>query len=358
MNPPYRLKWVEIDLDAIARNLGRARKALNPGTRLMAVVKADAYGHGASEVGALALAAGADCLGVLTVEEALDLRKHGVSGRIVVLAPPSPVEAPAAIRSRAEITVDSDALANALARAAKRPVRVHVDLDFGLGRWGLPPSRCLAFLQTLSRKKKLVCAGISAHLDYLPGKNAVEAEEKLERFDRLAGAALKRFPGLERHCANSSILLDFPHRQFDLVRVGNLLYGVNPTTRRIPLKNPFAFKARLSSIRSVRKGEPIGYASEYLAPRAMRVASLPVGYSDGLTMEPAERFIGFGRGFHYWGMLGSKRVPFVGRCGIAHVLVDVSSAPRAKVGDVVTLPIRRTAASPRLPRVYRGGRKS
>jgi len=348
----YRLKWIEIDLSAIAANIDRVRKALQPGTRFMAVVKADAYGHGAVEVGARALASGADCLGVLTVEEALYLREHGIAGKIVVLAPPSPVEAAAAVRSRAEITIDSEALANALNRAAKSPILVHLDLDFGLGRWGLAPARAISFLETLARRKKLVCSGISAHLDYLPGKNAVEAEEKLDRFDRLAGAAAKRFPGLIRHCANSSILLDFPHRQFDMVRVGNLLYGVNPTTRPIPLKNPFAFKARVSSIRTVRKGEPIGYASEYLAPRAMRVASLPVGYSDGLTMEPAERFIGFGRGFHYWGMLGGKRVPFVGRCGIAHVLVDVAAAPRAKIGDVVTLPIRRTAASPRLPRLY------
>jgi alanine racemase len=347
------LKWVEIDLGAIAGNLQRTRSALKPATELMAVVKADAYGHGAVEVARLALKKGADRLGVLTVEEALALRRAGVRGTIVVLAPPSPAEAAAAVKSGAEITVDSEALANALARAAKRPVRIHLDLDFGLGRWGLAPSKALSVLDRLSRKKKIAVAGLSTHLDYLPGKNAVEAEEKLDRFERIAAAARKRHPGIVRHCANSSILLDFPHRQFDLVRVGNLLYGVNPTTRRIALKNPFAFKARLTSIRTVRKGEPIGYASEYLAPRKMRVASVQVGYADGLTMEPAERFIGFGRGFHYWGMLGAKRVPFVGRCGIAHVLVDVSQAPRAKIGDPVTLPIRRTAASARLPRLYR-----
>jgi len=352
MKGDFHLKWIEIDRKAIRRNLDFTIKHLAPQARLMAVVKSDGYGHGAVEIGKLALANGAECLGVLTVDEALELRKGGVKGRIVVLAPPPPELATSAITSRAEITVDSSVLIRALSRAAKKPVRVHIDLDFGLGRWGIAPTKLGKFLDGLKRSKKIIPVGLSAHLDYVPGKNAVEAEEKLERFARAGATARRRYPKIECHCSNSSIMLDFPHRQCDLVRVGNLLYGVNPTTRRIPLKNPWSFKARITSVRTVRKGEPIGYASEYIAPKRMRVAALPVGYADGLTMEPAERFIGFGRGFHYWGMLRGKRVPFVGRCGIAHVLVDITQSPSAKVGDVVKLPIRRTAASARLPRVY------
>ena len=138
----------------------------------------------------------------------------------------------------------------------------------------------------------------------------------------------------------------------DMVRLGNLLYGINRTSVAAPLKRPWTLNARITSVVEVAKGQAIGYSAEYLAPRKMKVASLPVGYSDGLTMEPAERFIGFGKRFHYWGWLGKTKVPFVSRCGIAHVLVDVTSAPRVKVGDVVQLPIRRTAASALLPRIY------
>ncbi len=133
--------------------------------------------------------------------------------------------------------------------------------------------------------------------------------------------------------------------------VGNLLYGINPSSRAAPLTAAWRFQARILSLREVRKGQSIGYASEYLAPRRMRVATLPVGYADGLTMEPAERLIGFGGGFAYWGMRQGVKLPFVGRCGIAHVLVDATDAADAQPGDVASLPVRRTAAR-HLARVY------
>jgi alanine racemase len=194
--------------------------------------------------------------------------------------------------------------------------------------------------------------GLSTHIDYVPGKNAVEAEHKLGAFRKLAAPYKAKNPGLLVHAANSSVFMDFPHHRFDLACVGNLLYGINPSASRpAPLKNAWKFCARILSLRDVRKGASIGYASEYLAPRRMTVATLPVGYADGLTMEPAERLIGFGGGFSYWGMRRGVRLPFVGRCGIAHVLVDATDAPDAEIGDVVTLPVRRTAAR-HLARVY------
>ncbi|MDE2293371.1 MAG: alanine racemase, partial [Elusimicrobia bacterium] len=244
-------------------------------------------------------------------------------------------------------------LARALARAAgRRRVRVHVDLDYGLGRWGLPPRELPGFGARLARLPALDWAGLSAHLDYVPGKNAVEAEDKLRAFAGACAAARDRRPGLACHAANSSILLDFPHRRMDMARVGNLLYGINRTKKPAPLSAPFALKARVISVRTVGKGRSIGYASEYMAPRRMTVAAVPVGYADGLAMEPAERFIGFMSPFHYYGWLRGTKTPFVGRVGIAHALLDVSRVPGARPGDVVTLPVRRTAASSRLPRVY------
>jgi alanine racemase len=346
------LKWIEIDLSAMAHNLRWVRGQLGPGVRLMAVVKADAYGHGAERVSRLAVSHGADSLGVLSIEEALRLRGCGIRHPIVLLCPPLPEDAATAARAGLDVTVDSLDLARALSKAAGKPVKVHVDLDYGLCRWGLPPERLDAFLRGLSRLPRLVAAGVSAHLDYVPGKNAVEAEEKLLDFKRRAGRAKTLFPGIVRHCANSSILLDFPHWQMDMVRVGNLLYGINPTAKETALRSPWTLYARIVTLRDIPKGRSIGYASEYLAPRHLRVATLPVGYADGLTMEPAERFIGLGRAFRYYGWLKGKQVPFVGRCGLGHVLVDVSAVRGARLGDAVRLPIRRTAASPRMPRVY------
>ena len=145
--------------------------------------------------------------------------------------------------------------------------------------------------------------------------------------------------------------MDVPHRSFDPACVGNLLYGINRSKiRPSALKMPWRFFARVISVREAAKGASIGYASEYLVPRKMRIATLPVGYADGLTMQPAERLIGLGASQSYWGKRDSVCLPFVGRCGISHVLVDATGLPVLKPGDAVELPIRRTAC--RAPRVY------
>ncbi len=348
------LKWIEIDLGAVASNLRWTLSRLPRGASLMAVVKADAYGHGAERIAAEAVRQGASSLGVLTVDEARRLRAAGVRAPVHLLAPILPDQAAEAVRLRLTPTVDSPALARALNAAAPRSgLSIEVDVDSGLGRWGLAPRDLPEFLASLRRLPRLKPTGLSTHIDYLPGKNAVEAETKLQAFGKLAAAARRVYPSLVRHAANSSILLDFPDWCLDRVRVGNLLYGVNPAgSRPAPLKNPWKFLARIISLHQVSKGRPIGYASEYIAPRRMTVATLPVGYSDGLTMEPAERLIGFGGGFQYWGILRGKKVPFVGRCGISHVMVDVTGVPGARVGEAVALPIRRTAAGRNLPRHY------
>lgn len=346
------LKWIEIDLSAVAHNAEWVLSNLAPGARMMAVVKADAYGHGAVEVSRVALKAGAACLGVRDLSEAAELREAGITEPIHLLFPILPEQAPEAVRLAVSLSVDSVEQARAVNAAARRRVDIHVDVDSGLGRWGAPPRELSALMTALRRLKRVKVAGLSTHIDYVPGKNAVEAEEKLGAFRRLAAPYRKKVPGLVVHAANSSVFIDFPHHRFDLACVGNLLYGINPSkSRPAPLKNPWRFCARILSLREVRKGASIGYASEYVAPRRMRVATLPVGYADGLTMEPAERLIGFGGGFRYWGMRQGVKLPFVGRCGIAHVLVDATDAPDAEVGDTVTLPVRRTAAHD-LSRVY------
>ncbi len=349
------LKWVEIDLGAVRSNARWTLSRLDPGVRLMAVVKADAYGHGALPVARVAIKAGASSLGVLTVAEARVLRRGGLKAPIQLLSPLLPEQAKEAVALRLTPTLDDPAQAAALdAAAGAAGLGVHIDLDFGLGRWGILPKDLPAFLSALARRKRLRLAGLSTHIDYVPGRNAVEAEEKLRAFSRIAQRLKARFPGLVCHAANSSVLMDFPHWQLDVVRAGNLLYGINAAkSKTAPLQNPWRFYARIIALHRVLKGRSIGYASEYIAPRTMTVATLPSGYADGLTMEPAERLIGFAGGRGYWGMLGGVKAPFIGRCGIAHVLVDVTDAPKAALGEAVALPVRRTAASLNLPRVYR-----
>lgn len=349
------LKWIEVDLSAIAFNARWVRSRLSPGVKLMAVVKADGYGHGAVPVAKTALKAGAESLGVLTIEEAAALRAAGIKTPIQLLAPHLPEQAKDAARLKLVPTVDSLAQARALNAAAPAAgLAVHVDLDFGLGRWGVAPRVLPAFLRALKRLKRLRLAGLSAHIDYVPGKNSVEAEEKLSAFHGIAQDLKRENPRLVAHAANSAVLMDFPHWHMDQVRAGNLLYGIKRVTyKNAPLKMPWSFHARIISLQKVPRGQSIGYASEYIAPRNMTVATLPVGYSDGLTMEPAGRGITLSAGTEYWGKLRGVKAPFVGRCGISHVLVDVTAAPGTRLGETVALPIRRTAASAHLPSVYK-----
>ncbi|MDO8806753.1 MAG: alanine racemase [Elusimicrobiota bacterium] len=356
------LKWVEIDLKAMAGNVRAIKKALKPGVSFMAVVKADGYGHGAAAAGKTALQNGADCLGALTAEEGADLRIIFPKATIHLLAPSLPEEAPLVIKNNLIPTADSIDFIRALDRAANKTAPYHLDIDLGLGRWGVKPETAGALLAKAVEFKKARPSGVSAHLAYRPAQNMTEAEEKLISFSALAGRLRALAPGLKAHAANSAILCDFPHWQLDMVRIGNLVYGIYPTDvykkkRQGPplpgLGMPWRFYARIISVRNVKKGESLGYAAEFTAPRAMRLATIPAGYSDGLTMEPTENKIRITSGFRYWGIINGKKAFFTGRTGIAHTMLDVTNIPEAKPGTPVALHVRRTAANARIPRIYK-----
>ncbi|MEI7528802.1 MAG: alanine racemase [Elusimicrobiota bacterium] len=356
------LKWVEINLKTLAGNARAIKKALKPGVAFMAVVKADGYGHGAAAAGRAALANGADCLGVLTSEEGAALRRDFPRAGIHLLAPSLPEEAPAMVRDRLIPCADSIELIRALDRAAKGPVKYNIDIDLGLRRWGVEPAAAAAFLRSALAFRKARPRGLSAHLAYRPPQNMIEAEEKLSAFRNLAAELGALVPGLKAYAANSAILCDFPQWQLDMVRVGNLLYGIYPTDvyqkrRQGPplpgLGRPWQFYARIISVKTVKKGEALGYASEFVAPRAMRLATIPAGYSDGLTMEPTEPQIRITAGFRYWGVINGKKAYFAGKTGIVHTLLDVTDIPEAKPGVPVALHVRRTAANARIPRIYK-----
>jgi alanine racemase len=356
------LKWVEIDLKVLAGNVRAIKNALKPRTHYMAVVKADAYGHGAAAVARTALANGADCVGVLTADEGVALRESGHYRNIHLLAPSLPEEAGLIIKNRLVPTTDSLAFIKALDRAAKEPHPYHLDIDLGLGRWGVKPEAAEALLKKALKFKNTWLYGVSAHLAYRPAQNMTEAEEKLSAFNLLA-FRLRRLPVVFRaHAANSAILSDFPHWQLDMVRIGNLMYGIYPTDiykkkkQGPPLPGlgmPWQFYARIISVRNVKKGESLGYGAEFTAPRAMRLATIPAGYSDGLTMEPTENHIRITAGFNYWGVINGKKAYFTGRTGIAHTMLDVTNIPEAVLGTPVALHVRRTAANANIPRIYK-----
>ncbi len=358
------LKWIEIDLNVIGANVRAVKKALNPGVAFMAVVKEDGYGHGALEISRTALANGAGALGTLTLEEAALLRRQGVKAPIAALAPAPASSAAGFIKLGVTPTVDSLNFIKALDRGtpAGRKTYYTIDIDSGLKRWGVAPAGLPAFLKATLKFKKAVPSAISTHIAYAPLKNMIEAEEKLSSF-RESGEYAKRFyPGLKLCAANSAVLCDFPHWQLDMARIGNLLYGLYPSkvyinkTKGPPikgLKRPWKFYARIISIKKVRKGESLGYASEYVACKPMSIATVPAGYADGLTLEPSEKSIRISAGQAYWGVINGREAPFVGRSAIAHTLLDITGIPGVRIGTPVLLPVRRTAASARIIRIYK-----
>jgi len=358
------LKWIEIDLRVMASNVRAVRKAMDPASELMAVVKEDGYGHGALETARTALANGAHMLGTLTFEEAFALRRRGVRARIAALAPAPARSARDFIFHDVVPTADSLDFISALDKKTpkNRKTSYHIDIDSGLKRWGVSPADFPAFLKKTLKFKKAVPTWLSTHIAYAPQKNMIEAEEKLSSFKALGEAAKRFYPGLKLHAANSSVLCDFPHWQLDMVRIGNLIYGLYPSkfylkkTKGPPIKGlerPWKFYARIISVKKARKGESVGYANDYVACRNMTIATIPAGYSDGLTLEPAENSIKLSAGQAYWGMIGGREAPFVGRAGIAHTLLDITGIPGVKIGTPVLLPVRRTAASARIPRIYK-----
>ncbi|OGR49351.1 MAG: alanine racemase [Elusimicrobia bacterium GWC2_51_8] len=356
------LKWIEIDLKILKNNVRAVKRVLKPGVKLMAVVKADGYGHGAEAVSRAALSSGADCLGVLTADEGSILRQALPNAEINLLAPSLPEETRAIIKNRLIPTTDSLAFIKALNRRARGAYPYHIDIDSGLGRWGVSPGKFEAFLKTAAGFSGARPVALSTHLAYAPRTNMTEAEEKLAVFKRLGLKAKTIFAGLKLHAANSALLCDLPHWQLDMARIGNLIYGIYPTdvyrekakgTPIIGLARPWRFYSRIISIRKVKKDEDIGYSSAYAASKNMTIATIPAGYSDGLSMEPAERSIKITAGFVYWGLINGKKAFFAGKCGIAHSLLDVTNIPEAKVGTPVSLHVRRTAANARIPRIYK-----
>lgn len=356
------LKWVEIDLKTLAGNVRAIKKALRPGVMFMAVVKADGYGHGAAAAARTALGNGADCLGVLTADEGAELKKSFPRTLVHLLSPSLPEEIPLILKYRLIATADSLDFIKKLGRAAEEPFPYTLDIDLGLGRWGVKLEAAEAFLSKALKLKNTWAYGVSAHLAYRPPQNMTEAEEKLSSFSALAYKFRALAPGLKVHAANSSILCDFPHWQLNMVRIGNLMYGIYPTDiykkkRQGPplpgLGRPWRFYARIISVKTVKKGESLGYSSEFTAPRAMRLATIPAGYSDGLTMEPTENHIRITSGFRYWGIINGKKAYFTGKTGIVHTMLDVTNIPEAVIGTPVALHVRRTAANAKIPRIYR-----
>ncbi len=332
---PLSRAWREVSLDAIARNAIVLRSALRPGCRLMAVLKADAYGHGAVGVAERLEREGFGDFAVACLDEAAALRESGVRGRILILGYTPASEAAELRRYRLEQTVVDLEHAQALS-ASGVPLRVQLALDTGMHRLGIPAEDVDAAARVFAMPGLDVC-GVFSHLcvsDDLSPEAGTYTARQLELY-RAALANLRR-AGLrcgDTHIQASYGILNLPPLEFSVARAGIALYGVlsdgAPVRRPLPLESALSLRARIASVRTLSPGEGAGYGLAFRAAGERRIAALAIGYADGLPRE-LSRLGGEV-------LIAGRRCPMVGRVCMDQLLVDVTAASEAAPGGVATL---------------------
>jgi alanine racemase len=315
-----RPTWAEIDLDAVYENVRALSGCLRPGTAIMAVLKANAYGHGAVPVAEAALAGGATTLGVACVDEAIELRQAGVDAPILNLGYLPHWEAEKVIRYRVTPTVTGQSLALALgsiSRARGIETGVHVKVDTGMGRYGILPEETVDFVTALGDIPGLRVDGIFTHFATADEPDGVLVARQLATFSSVLNALEAR--GLRppvRHAANTAAALYVPQSHFEMVRCGLGIYGYYPTPDRagVHLRPALALKSRLGRIRTLPPGSCVGYGCAFKTERPTRVGLVPLGYADGWSRELSNR----GEV-----LVGGRRCPIIGRVSMDQLSVEL-----------------------------------
>jgi alanine racemase len=336
---PDRPTWVEIDLGAVAHNVRRLRERFAP-AGLLAVLKADGYGHGALQVAHTALRHGAWGCAVACLSEAALLRRQGIESPIVVLGYTPAWQAHEALTLDLDLAIfdmDSARALSAAAAATDRPARVHVKVDTGMHRLGLRPEDTGAFLGALAELPGLEVVGLFTHMaraDEPEGAGRASTEAQLQRFASLLAeldAAGLRPPLV--HAANSALALGWPAARYDLVRPGIALYGLAPSAEvsvggDLDLRPALAWKTQVAQVRELAAGESVGYGGTWTAERDSRIATIPVGYADGFRRAPA-----------CWRqvLVRGQVARVVGRVSMDQSSIDVSDIPEVRQGDEVVL---------------------
>ncbi len=331
--PPSTI--AQIDLSALAHNVALTRQCLPAHCQILAVVKADAYGHGAVMVSHTLTEVGITRLGVATVEEGVTLREAGIRAPIVVMGALFPGQLPDLIAYGLTPVVYDPATVGELARAARsqpEPYPVHIKVDTGMGRLGLTPETVLTVIQSPPFKGPLRLEGLMTHLADADSDDEAYTTEQLTRFRsvlRQLETAGISFPLV--HAANSAAILCYPAAHFSMVRPGIMLYGYH-TARRCgtaPLLKPvLSLHTRLVQIRNVASGQSVSYNRSYIASRPSRIAVLPIGYADGYSRSLSNKSAALIRG---------RRANLVGRVCMDMAMVDVTEIPDARPGDEATL---------------------
>lgn len=329
--------WAEIDLDALAGNISEIRRITSPSAKVMAVVKADAYGHGAVEVSRTVLAGGADWLGVARTDEGLLLREAGIEVPILVLGYLTPEQSHDVVRGRLSQAVYTRAMALDLADAAAAAgtrARVHFKIDTGMGRLGwLAGPDAVRDILDLAGNRHLAAEGIFTHFAAADSADKGYTREQFFRFTAVVEELRRN--GLEipiKHAANSAAVMEMPETHLDMVRAGIIVYGLYPSDEvdksLIELRPAMSLKARVANVKNVPAGFKVSYGCTHTTERSTVIATLPLGYADGYSRLLSAKGCA---------LLHGRRAPVIGRVCMDQIMVDVGHIPGVKVGDEAVL---------------------
>ncbi len=331
----YRPTRVEVDLAALRFNLSKVKQLIGKDTKILAAVKADAYGHGMPEVSRALVDFGVDYLGVATSDEAITLRLSGIKIPVLIFGAIFKEEALPVISRGISQTVPSLEAARFLSATAGRldkTARVHVKIDTGMGRLGVWHEEAVPFIKNIKRLKNLEIEGIYTHLPSADDEDESFTNRQLFCFNKLIEELENNNILIPlKHAANSMGVLRFKGSHLNLVRPGLMIYGLysnTKTPRPVELKPALSFRTRIIYLKEIPKGRPISYGRTYVTSRKTKVATLPVGYGDGYPRFLSNRAHVLVRG---------KRAPVIGRVCMDQTMVDVTGISGVRMRDDVVL---------------------
>lgn len=327
--------WAEIELEAIRKNVRSFRKHVGDSVQVMAVVKANAYGHGAVPVAQAALEAGATRLAVHRLIEGIELREAGITAPVLVLGYTPPPGAGEFVRWNLTPTMITPEFAQALssqAAAQGKEVPVHVKIDTGMNRFGLFPEEVVPYISAVSKLEGLRLEGMFTHFATADSLDSTWILQQIKVFDEVIAAV--RNAGIEIpliHAANSAATMRYPQAHYNAVRPGIAMYGMKPSSEWEPVFDLYpalTLKSRVSRVRDLPVGAGISYGRTFVTSRPTRAALVPVGYGDGYHRILSNKGVV---------LIGGRRAPVLGRVCMDQFVVDVTGIPDVKQDDEVVL---------------------
>jgi len=341
------LYWINIDLKRIDHNIKQIKRLQRPDTKIVAIIKSNAYGHGILPVALQAIKSGVDMLGVVNAREALDLRKKGLIRPLVVMGAVAKEEMVEMARQKVSFMVHNrrsllDAVA--VANIVRQRINLHLKLESGINRLGFLVEEALTVARTIERHRYLTLEGIWTHLASVEELNKSYTKSQLFQFEKLlvklrkVGIKVDRIPYVSTAASAAAMLV--PESRFNAVRLGIAMYGLwpsrgvqawtkkEPHSKKVHLKPALRYRTRLVSVRRVPAGVYVGYGCSFQTPKPMTLGVVPVGYAEGLPRSLSN--LGFM-------LLKGAVVPIVGRVCMNMTILDVSKRPQSRPGDEVVI---------------------